>query len=195
MYLLVSSQVSKQLRPILRAGTIIFRRKHCMRRFDIRQGAASFRPPKAREAPSYRLIPGRRKGVENRCKPWVIRTMSVAVGNHRHVRFAPLAAEALRQSSMSRSATSDRMRSNNCSYSIPSSARASSAGGTAIPCLRTDSEPRFFSHDIFLMWIGAAVPSAVVVLVWQCARLAGAGDRWQSPTMRDRAAIMPRRAG
>jgi hypothetical protein len=64
MHLLVSSQVLKQLRPILRAGATIFRRKHCLRRFDIRQGAASFRPPKAQEAPSYRLISGRRKGVE-----------------------------------------------------------------------------------------------------------------------------------
>ena len=62
MHLLVSSQVLKQLRPILRAGAIIFRRQHCLRRFDIRQGAASFRPPKAQEAPSYRLISGRRKG-------------------------------------------------------------------------------------------------------------------------------------
>ena len=28
--------------------------------------------PKAQEAPSYRLISGRRKGVENRCPLWVI---------------------------------------------------------------------------------------------------------------------------
>ena len=39
----------KAAKAHLRAGATIFRRKHCLRRFDIRQGAASFRPPRLKK--------------------------------------------------------------------------------------------------------------------------------------------------
>ena len=131
MHLLVSSQVLKQRRPILRAGAIIFRRKHCLRGFDIRQGAASFRPPQAQETPSYRLISGRRKGVENRCPFWVVRDQAIQPRCRPMSAMHPEATKILQRRDWSPCAIRDTSKI----YSITSSAIARTVGGRLSPSI------------------------------------------------------------